>query len=86
MFRGYRDGKKVAKFMYNTVNHEEAYRLKQKQGTSLQTGIPAALDADLLAEGIIKTRGAVPPEVLDPKPFVERLPDYGLMIGIEDRT
>ena len=72
--------------MYNTVNHEEAYRRMQEQGTSFQTGIPAALAADLLADGEIKTRGAVPPEVLDPKPFVEKLPEYGMMVEIEDRS
>ena len=83
---GYKDGKKSAKFMYNSVNHEEAYRLMQEQGTSFQTGIPAALAADLLAEGVIKTRGVVPPEVLDPMPFVERLPEYGMSVEIEDRS
>jgi len=83
---GYKDGKKSAKFMYNNVNHEEAYRLMQEQGTSFQTGIPAALAADLLAEGVIKTRGAVPPEVLDPVPFVKRLPGYGMSVEIEDRS
>jgi saccharopine dehydrogenase (NAD+, L-lysine forming) len=82
---GYKDGRKVTKFMYNTVNHEEAYRRMQEQGTSYQTGIPAALAADLLAEGVIKTRGALPPEALDPEPFVEKLPEYGMMVEIEDR-
>ncbi len=82
---GYKDGKKLTRFMYNTVNHEEAYQRLQEQGTSYQTGIPAALAADLLAEGIIKTRGAVPPEVLDPEPFVVRLPDYGMTVAIEER-
>lgn len=85
LVRGYKNGKKIAKFMYNTVNHEEAYKLMQEQGTSFQTGIPAALAADLLADGVIKTRGAVPPEALDPEPFVEKLPDYGMMVAIEDR-
>lgn len=83
---GSKDGKKVIKFMYNTVNHEEAYQRMREQGTSYQTGIPAALAADLLAEGIIKIRGAVPPEALDPEPFIERLPAYGMMVAIEDRS
>ena len=82
---GYKDGKKLTRFMYNTVNHEEAFQRLQEQGTSYQTGIPAALAADLLAEGIIKTRGAVPPEALDPEPFVVRLPDYGMTVAIEER-
>ena len=83
---GYQDGKKIVKFMYNTVNHEDAYQKMQEQGTSYQTGTPAALAADLLAEGLIKTRGAVPPEALDPLPFVERLPNYGMSVEIEDRS
>ena len=86
LVRGYKEGKKVTKFMYNTVNHEEAYHRMQEQGTSFQTGIPAALAADLLAEGVIKTRGAVPPEALDPEPFIDRLPDYGMKVCIEDRS
>ncbi len=86
LVRGRKDGKTVTKFMYNTVNHEEAYKLMQEQGTSFQTGIPAALAADLLAEGVIKTRGAVPPEALDPEPFVKLLPEYGMMVAVEDRS
>jgi saccharopine dehydrogenase (NAD+, L-lysine forming) len=83
---GYKDGQKIVKFMYNNVNHEEAYQRLQEQGTSYQTGIPAALAADLLAKGIIETRGAVPPEALDPVPFVELLPKYGMSVDIEDRS
>lgn len=86
LVRGYKDGQKQEMFMYNTVNHEEAYLRMKEQGTSFQTGIPAALAADLLAEGVIQTRGAVPPEALDPEPFVERLPAYGMIVKIEDRS
>ncbi|GFP28479.1 hypothetical protein HKBW3S33_01894, partial [Candidatus Hakubella thermalkaliphila] len=31
-------------------------------------------------------RGAFPAEVIDPKPFVEKLSQYGLNIKIEDRN
>jgi saccharopine dehydrogenase (NAD+, L-lysine forming) len=86
LVRGYKDGQKVARFMYTAITHQEAYARMQEQGTSFQTGIPAALAADLLADGVIKTRGAVPPEALDPEPFVEKLPEYGMMIKIEDRS
>lgn len=85
LVKGIKDGKKVAKYMYNMVSHEEAYEQMQEQATSYQTGIPPALAAELLLEGVIKDTGAVPPEALDPKPFVERLPLYGLSIEIEDR-
>jgi saccharopine dehydrogenase (NAD+, L-lysine-forming) len=86
LVRGYKNNQKVAKFMYTTASHQEAYERMQEQGTSFQTGIPAALAADLLADGVIKTRGAVPPEGLDPEPFVEKLPEYGMPIKIEDRS
>lgn len=86
LVRGLKDGKRVEKFMYNHISHEEAYRQMQEQGTSFQTGIPAALAADLLAEGIITERGAHYPEALNPEPFVKKLPDYGLTVKIEDRS
>ena len=82
LVRGLRDGRPAARFMYNMVDHQEAYEKMKEQGTSYQTGIPAALAADLLAEGVIATRGAVPPEALAPAPFIERLPAYGLEIKI----
>ena len=82
--KGTRNGNRVEKFMYNHVNHEEAYELLGEQGTSYQTGIPAALMADLIAEGLTEATGVLPPEALDPKPFVERLPDYGISIVVED--
>ncbi len=85
LVRGSKDGNKVAKYMYNMVTHEEAFEQMQEQATSYQTGIPPALAAELLLEGVIQDTGAVPPEALDPKPFVERLPLYGLPIQIEDR-
>jgi saccharopine dehydrogenase (NAD+, L-lysine-forming) len=85
LVRGTKDGKKVAKFMYSLETHEDAYAKCQAGGVSFQTGVPAALTADLFAEGLIARRGAFPAEVIDPKPFVERLPEYGLNIGIEER-
>lgn len=86
LVRGYLEGKHVEKFMYTHISHEEAYRQMQEQGTSYQTGIPAALAADLLAKGIIKKRGVHYPEALDPEPFVEKLPAYGMVVKIEDRS
>ncbi len=86
LVRGIKDGKKVAKFMYSLETHEEAYEKMGTGGVSFQTGIPAALTADLFAEGLITQRGAFPAETIDPKPFVERLPEYGLHIFIDDYT
>ncbi|MEW6080937.1 MAG: saccharopine dehydrogenase C-terminal domain-containing protein [Bacillota bacterium] len=86
LVRGVKDGRKVARFMYSLESHEEAYRVAKAQGTSFQTGVPAALTADLFADGLIALRGAFPAEAIDPGSFVERLPEYGLHIYIEDRS
>jgi saccharopine dehydrogenase-like NADP-dependent oxidoreductase len=86
LVRGRKDGQKVAKFIYSLESHEEAFRVAKAQGTSFQTGVPAALTADLFADGLITRRGAFPAECIDPKPFVERMPQYGLHIRIEDRS
>lgn len=85
MVRGERAGQKVASFMYNRLSQEKAHAMLGKLATSVHTGIPAALAAELLATGLIETRGAVPPESLDPQPFIENLPAWGLKIECEDR-
>lgn len=84
--RGSKDGKPVCKFMYSLETHEDGYEKLKAGGVSFQTGVPAALVADLFAEGLITQRGAFPAECIDPDPFVERLPAYGLHIHTEDRS
>ncbi|HSW35157.1 MAG TPA: saccharopine dehydrogenase C-terminal domain-containing protein [Candidatus Limnocylindrales bacterium] len=84
LVRGTKNGKKIAKFMYSMETHENAYKQMGVAGVSFQTGVPAAVIADLFADGLITRRGAFPAEVIDPIPFVERLPHYGLHINIED--
>ncbi|GFP37311.1 hypothetical protein HKBW3S44_00991 [Candidatus Hakubella thermalkaliphila] len=86
LVRGTIGGEKVEKFMYSLESHEDAYLKFKTQGTSYQTAVPAAVAADLFAEGLIMQRGAFPAEVIDPKPFVEKLSQYGLNIKIEDRN
>ncbi|MEW5785781.1 MAG: saccharopine dehydrogenase C-terminal domain-containing protein [Bacillota bacterium] len=84
LVRGVKDGKKTAKFMYSMETHEDAYDKMGAGGVSFQTGVPAALTADLFADGLITRRGAFPAETINPKPFVERLPKYGLHIFTDD--
>lgn len=84
LVRGVKDGRKVSRFMYSLETHEGAYAQYGAGGVSFQTGIPAALTADLFAEGLITRRGAFPAETIDPEPFVERLPRYGLHIHTAD--
>ena len=41
-------------------------------------GVPIAIGARLFAQGKITQTGVFPPEMLDPKPFVDMLPEYGM--------
>ncbi len=82
--KGTKDGKPVSRFMYNHTSHEEAFQKMGEQGTSYQTGIPPALLADLIADGRISATGVMPPEALDPQPFIDLLPEYGLPFVIEE--
>ncbi|MBU4532678.1 MAG: saccharopine dehydrogenase C-terminal domain-containing protein [Eubacteriales bacterium] len=86
LVRGTKDGRMVEKFMYTSTSHEDAYQAMQEQAVSYQTGIPVAVAAELFADGLILERGAITADQLDPKPFVERLPRYGIPVVIEDRS
>jgi saccharopine dehydrogenase-like NADP-dependent oxidoreductase len=44
------------------------------------TGIPAAVGAEMLADGSIKKRGVYPPEVLDPALFLARIRERSIPI------
>lgn len=54
--KGLKDGKPLT-YMYTTVSSET---------TGESTSIPAAIGAELIAQGKINTRGVIAPELLDP--------------------
>lgn len=71
--RGEREGAKIHYIMYTLMSHREAYRRLGVTATSYLTGIPAAVGATMLADGTIKKRGAYPPEMLQPEPFLSKI-------------
>ncbi len=76
--KGEKDGKDVAYYIYTSMNHEDCWNKYKHSATAYTVGVPLAIGAILFAQGRIGQKGVFPPEMLDPQPFVEMLPKYGM--------
>jgi saccharopine dehydrogenase (NAD+, L-lysine-forming) len=83
--RGTRDRRRVEYFIYSMDSHRDTYERYGYSLTLVQTGIPPALAARLLATGTIQERGVMMPEALDPEPFMDNFSREGLPIFVERR-
>ena len=82
--RGIKDGIERAYYLYNIADHDTVYREMGVQATAYQTGIPPVLAAVLMAEGPWFMPGVRSPEELNPDPFLQRLPEFGMAWHIRD--
>jgi saccharopine dehydrogenase (NAD+, L-lysine-forming) len=82
--RGIADGEERSYYIYNVADHEAAYADLGVQATAWQTGIPPVLAAVLMAQGDWFTPGVKSPEELNPDPFLELMPAYGMDWHIRD--
>jgi len=71
--RGKKGDEKIQCIVYTFMSHSEAYKKLGVTATAYLTGIPAAVGAEMLADGTIKKRGVYPPEVLDPVQYTKKL-------------
>jgi saccharopine dehydrogenase (NAD+, L-lysine-forming) len=78
------DGRPARRFMYQTTSHDEAWERWGVQGTGWQTGASAAVAVRLFARGAVTRRGVVPPELLDPTPFLAEMSAVGLEVATVD--
>jgi saccharopine dehydrogenase (NAD+, L-lysine-forming) len=78
--KGEKGDEKMNYIVYTFMSHSEAYKKLGVTATAYLTGIPAAVGAEMLADGGIKRRGVFPPEVLDPEPFLARIRKRGIPI------
>lgn len=76
--RGIKDMKERTYFIWNTCYHQDAYRETGTQAISYTTGVPVVLGAYLIINKIWDKPGLHFPEQLDPDPFMEMLPKFGL--------
>jgi len=70
-------GQRVRRFMYQITSHDDAFARYGVQGTGLQTGVPAACAAIMLAKGLIKEKGVLAPERIEPAPFLDLMAKHG---------
>lgn len=76
--RGQKDGKPVARYVYNICDHEACYREVKSQAISYTTGVPAMIGAKMLLEKKWQGPGVFNMEQFDPDPFMEALNRHGL--------
>ncbi len=83
--RGTKDRRRVEYFIYTMDSHRDTYEKYGYSLTVVQTGIPPALAAKLLATGKIFERGVMMPESLDPEELMANFTREGLPIFVEKR-
>ncbi len=76
--RGIKDGRERTCFIWNNCDHAACYRECRSQAVSYTTGVPAALGARLMTEGVWMRPGVWNVEEFDPDPFLAELGDWGL--------
>ena len=75
---GKKDGKIIARYIYNVCDHEEAFRETGTQAIAYTTGVPAMIGAMMVLTGGWQGAGIYNMEQLDPDGFMEALNTYGL--------
>lgn len=81
---GRKDGKDREVYIYQVTDNEECMKKWGCQAVAIQTSVGAAIATELIAKGIWNKPGVHAPEVFDPKPVLERLPQYGFPYHIRD--
>lgn len=76
--RGLKDGQERTYFIWNNCDHAACYRECRSQAVSYTTGVPAALGAKMMVEGVWKRPGVWNVEEFDPDPFLAELGRWGL--------
>ncbi|GLR62736.1 saccharopine dehydrogenase family protein [Marinospirillum insulare] len=84
LVKGKKDGKEHEVFIYNVVDHKEAYNEVGSQGISYTAGVPPVAAAILVAQGIWDVEKMVNVEELPPTPFLNLLNQMGLTTNIRD--
>jgi saccharopine dehydrogenase-like NADP-dependent oxidoreductase len=83
--KGQKDGKPKEIFIYNICDHAQCYKEVESQAISYTAGVPPAVAAILIAQGIWDTKTMVNVEELDPDPFIELLRTMGLGTLVEQK-
>ena len=82
---GTKDGVRREVYLYHVVDNQWSMREYGSQAVVWQTAINPVVALELLAEGAWSGVGVLGPEALPPRPFLDRLVEYGSPWGMEDR-
>ena len=82
--KGRKHGKTREVYIYQVADNEECMNKFNCQAVAAQTAVGPAIATELLAKGIWKNAGVLPPEAFEPDPFLVRMEAYGFPYGIRD--
>jgi len=74
--KGEKAGEKITYTLYRGYSLHEVY--KKFGATWAEVAVPAVATATMLAKRQIKIKGVIPPECLEPKPFLAKLAEMGM--------
>ncbi|KQL44197.1 saccharopine dehydrogenase-like oxidoreductase [Brevibacillus choshinensis] len=86
LVKGKKDNKRKEVYVYTIANHDEVFYKTEFQATIWQTGIPPVVAVDMIAEGLLTTTGCIPPELIDPIPFLDKLKVRGMVWDVIEKT
>ena len=84
LVRGRKDGKPREVYLYQVADNEACMQRLNCQAVAAQTAVGPAIAVELLAKGIWKSSGVLPPEAFEPEPFLERMAACGFPYGMRD--
>ena len=82
--KGKKNGGPREVYLYQVADNEECMKKLGCQAVVAQTAFNAVIGMDLLEHGIWKGVGVLGPEAFDPKPFMDKMSDYGFPYGIKE--
>jgi saccharopine dehydrogenase-like NADP-dependent oxidoreductase len=82
--KGRKNGKPREVYIHQVADNQACMDTYNCQAVAAQTAVGPAIATELLAKGIWKNAGVVPPEGFEPDPFMDRMKAYGFPYDIRD--
>lgn len=87
LVRGTQGDRRKELYVYTMANHDEVFKKTGFQATVWQTGVPPVAAVELMANDTLKGRyGCIPPELIDPIPFLNIVKSMGMEWQIIEKT
>lgn len=82
--KGIKDGKTKEVYIYQVVDNEYCMKKWGCQAVVAQTAFNAVIGWDLIEHGVWKKTGVLGPEAFTPKPFLDKMKDYGFPYSVKE--